>query len=262
VQQSATKIQQDTCDLLFELSNLDRLNILLEIKKTPMRISHVSKKFKSTIPETSRNISRLHSARLINRDSQGIFHLSPYGEEALSILQGFFFISNHRSYFENHTPSALPQEFATGIGSLLDSDFTGDVTKSMFNVEKTIRESQEYILVMVDQLLANGVQLVGEAITRGVEFKKISQQTMIIPPEIQDLVNNPVFQRGARAKKAESRYLEKVDVTIITSEKELAILAFPNFEGKFDFVGFHSTNESALNWARSLFFYYWNKAKP
>jgi predicted transcriptional regulator len=258
---SATRLQQDTCDLLFELSNVDRLNILLEIKKSPMRISQVSKKFKSTVPETSRNILRLHAAKLISKDSQGIFHLSPYGEEALSILQGFFFISNNRSYFENHTPSKLPQEFATGIGSLLNSNFTRDITHSMFNVEKTIRESQEFILVMVDQLLATGVQLAGEAITRGVEFKKISPQTMIIPAEIQDLVDNPVFQKGARAKKAESRYLDKVDVTIITSEKELAILAFPNFEGKFDFVGFHSTNDSALNWARSLFLYYWNKAK-
>ena len=262
MQQSAARLQQDACDLLFELSNVDRLNILLEIKKSPMRISHLSKKFKSTVPETSRNMLRLHEAKLINRDSQGIFHISPYGEVALSILQGFFFISNNRSYFENHSPSTLPQEFSAGIGSLSHSNFISDITKSMFNVEKTIRESQEFILVMVDQLLATGVQLTSEAITRGVEFKKISPRKMIIPPEIQDLVDNPVFQKGARAKKAESRFLDKVDITIIMSEKELAILAFPNFEGKFDFVGFHSTNESAINWVRSLFLYYWNKAKP
>ena len=199
---SATRLQQDACDLLFELSNVDRLNMLLEIKKSPMRISHVSKKFKLTVPETSRNILRLHAAKLLNRDSQGIFHLSPYGEESLSILQGFFFISNNRSYFENHTSFALPQEFTTGIGSLLDSNFTRDITKSMFNVEKTIRESQEFILVMVDQLLATGVQLTGEAITRGVEFKKISPLTMIIPPEIQDLVDNPVFQKGRTSQKS------------------------------------------------------------
>jgi predicted transcriptional regulator len=90
---------QDLCNLLFELSNVDRLNIMLELQKKPMKISHVSKKFGFTVQETSRNISRLFDANLIFKDTNGVYHLTPYGEEALNLLSGFEFLSKNSHAF-------------------------------------------------------------------------------------------------------------------------------------------------------------------
>jgi len=260
VQESATRLQQDSFDLLFELSNVDRLNILLELKKSPMRISLVSKKFKSTVPETSRNISRLHAAKLINRDSQGVFHISPYGDEALSILQGFFFLSNHRPYFENHSLSTIPKEFATGIGALEKSKEFNELTTMLHYIENMIKDSEEFFWFSSDQLLANGVALAAEAVSRGVGMKKLLPRKVNIPESETELVNNPAFERAARVNKFESRYIVKIVVALCITDKCSAI-CFPNLEGKIDFLGFITTDETAHRWTKSLYLHYWNRAK-
>jgi predicted transcriptional regulator len=48
--------------LLFELSSTDRLDILMLLKKTPMKLSHISSKLDFTVQETSRHITRLNEA--------------------------------------------------------------------------------------------------------------------------------------------------------------------------------------------------------
>ena len=104
------KLQQ-LCSLLFELSNEDRLNILIELRKTPMKLSHISEKLHSTVPETARNLARLSEESLITKDVDGAFHLTPLGEAALQLLPGFSFLSKHKKYFKTHTLSTLPSEY-------------------------------------------------------------------------------------------------------------------------------------------------------
>jgi predicted transcriptional regulator len=76
--------------LLFELSSVDRLDILFLLRRTPMKLSHVSKKLDFTVQETSRNITRLSEAKMIIKDVDGLYCLTPYGEESLNLLSGFF----------------------------------------------------------------------------------------------------------------------------------------------------------------------------
>ena len=39
-------------------------------------------------------------------------------------------------------------------------------------------------------------------------------------------------------------------------------LAFPTTRERFDYLGFHSTDEEPLKWCRDLYSYYWERAKP
>jgi predicted transcriptional regulator len=95
------------CRLLFELSNEDRLRILRELGKNPMKLSRVSERFDFTVPETARNMSRLVEADLISKDLDGCFHLTPFGEQALRFLPGYEFITKHKKYLKTHTLSTL-----------------------------------------------------------------------------------------------------------------------------------------------------------
>jgi len=45
------------------------------------------------------------------------------------------------------------------------------------------------------------------------------------------------------------------------SEKEAAAIGFQNLEGSFDYGSFRTKDETALNWTKSLFQHYWEKAK-
>jgi len=253
-------ISQDLCNLLFELSNVDRLNILLELRKTPMKLSSVSKRFDFTVPETARNISRLQDTALIAKNVDGSFHLTPYGEEALQLLQGFVFLSKHVEYFTNHTLFALPPEFKIGLGALENCKVINEVTVMLYKIENMICEAEEYVWFVADQVLASALPLAVEAVKRGVEFRKILLRSVNIPESILAQANDPVFERAARAKKFESRHLDKVDVALFISEKEVGAVCFPNLAGKFDYIGFNTTAESAHSWSKSLFSYYWNRA--
>jgi predicted transcriptional regulator len=51
-----------------------------------------------------------------------------------------------------------------------------------------------------------------------------------------------------------------MDIVMLLSEKEVAAIVFPNLEGKFDYLSFRSKDEDALNWTKSLFLYYWERA--
>ena len=79
-------------------------------------------------------------------------------------------------------------------------------------------------------------------------------------PSIRELVSNPIFQKAYRTKKLENRFIDKADVFLCLSEKEAAAIAFPNLEGKLDYIGFKAQNEATLEWSKTLFTHYWNKA--
>jgi predicted transcriptional regulator len=49
-------------------------------------------------------------------------------------------------------------------------------------------------------------------------------------------------------------------VFLCLSEKEVSALAFPTLDGKLDYVGFRAQNETAIEWAKTLYAYYWKKS--
>ena len=252
---------QELCKLLFELSNEDRLKILLELKKCPMKLSRVSEKFGCTVPETARNIARLTEASLIIKGVDGNFHLTPVGEASLQLIPSFDFLSKHKKYFQNHTFATLPPEYITSIGSLQKCEFVNGVTETFFNSENMLREAKESVWICVDQILANLLPLFIEAIKRGVELKKLMPRNALVPQKILTLANDPFFDRAARAKMLESRYLDNIDFFLLMSEKEVAAISFKNLEGVFDYCSFRSNSEPVVSWAKSLFLYFWDKAK-
>jgi predicted transcriptional regulator len=150
---------QELCSLLFELSNEDRLNILQELKKNPMKLSRISEKFDFTVPETARNMSRLTEAALILKDSDGYFYLTPLGQASLKLIPSFEFISRHKNYFKTHIISTLPLEYATSMGALEKSEFMNGVTEMLFNTENMLREAEEFIWISVDQILASSLPI-------------------------------------------------------------------------------------------------------
>jgi predicted transcriptional regulator len=252
---------RDLGGLLFELSNEDRLNILRELKKKPMRLSRISEKFSFTVPETARNILRLSEEELITKDSGGFYHLTPIGEEALELIIGFDFLSKNRSYFMTHSLSDLPREFSVSLGCLEKCKLVSEVTTTMRNIERVMGEAEEYFWFVADQLLASGLTIAVEAVKRGVIFKKLLPVNVNIPDDIFAMANNPVFDSAAREKKFESRYADKIEVAVFLSEKEVAGLCFPDTNGRFDYLGFTSKDDVFLRWSKSLFLYYWDKAK-
>lgn len=244
------------CSLFFELANKDRLQILLILQERALRLTHMSKRLNLTVQETSRHLSRLSDAMLIEKDVDGFYHLTPFGDHAIKLFPGFKFLSQHREYFTTHTISNLPQEFINRIGDLENCTFENDVMLAFHGLENMIREAQEYIWILSTQILMSSQPLSVEAVKRGVEFRLILPKDMTPPLDYKP--------SGLKTELVKLRILKKVDVAIAMSEKEGGI-CFPTTDGRIDYLGFGtplSTDERSHKWFKDLFLYYWEQAKP
>ena len=246
--------------LLFELSSIDRLDILFLLQKSPMKLSHISKRLSFTVQETSRNMTRLSDAKIIIKDVDGLFHLTPYGQEALNLLSGFRFLFNNSDYLTAHTLDKVPDIFRASLGILDPCEPVRDVMVSFHNVEKMISEAKEFVWILTDQILVSTIPYLIQAVESGIQFRLMMPRDYMPSSEIRGLVDNPIFERATRAKKLENRFLERIDVFLCLSEKEVGALAFPTLKGQFDYTGFRAENESIVDWSKIIFTYYWEKA--
>ena len=246
--------------LLFELSSVDRLDIMLLLKKTPLKLSHLSSKLCLTVQETSRNVERLAEAKLITKDVDALFHLTPYGEETLSQLSGLRFLFKNREYFTTHTTNKLPRLFESSLGLLENCEPVKDVMVAFRNVEEMIAKAEEYIWILTNQILASTIPYLVSALERGTEFRLTMQKDYNPNKSIRDLVSNPAFAKAARNRKMDFRFLDKVPIFICLSEKEVSALAFPDINKKLDYTGFKSDGNEILEWSKGLYDFYWNRA--
>jgi len=246
--------------LLFELSSDDRLDILMLLKKKPLRLSHISRDLDFTVQETSRNMMRLTDSKLIMKDVNGNYHLTPYGDEALNLLSGFKFIFKNREYLTTHILDCLPETFSLGLGVLERFELVDDVMVAFHNVEDMIANAEKFVWILTNQVLVSTLPFLMQAIERSVEFRLLMPKNFVPPEGLRELIDVPVFSKASQSKCLETRFSESVDVFLCLSEKQVAVIGFPNLNGKFDYFGFKAKNVVSVEWAMELFDYYWQKA--
>jgi len=250
------------CNLLFELSNEDRLRILYQVAKEPMNITNLAKLLDLTIQESSRHVSRLTEAGLTQKDADGSHRLTPYGELVLEQLPGLTFISKQRDYFTSHPLTTVPMEFVDRIGDLSNSTYMDDVMVVIRSVEMLIQGAKEYVWNLNDQYVASSFRLIGEALKRGVKTRSIDLKHYTWDPKIRSALSDEVIEAIKVARTSgllKERVLEKIEVFLWISERE-AVVALPRLDGKFDYLGFTSTDDRARKWCMDVFDYYWEKA--
>jgi len=246
--------------LLFELSSADRLDILELLRKTPLKLSHISRKLNFTVQETSRNVNRLQDSGLLVKNVDGTFSLSYYGEAAFSLLSGFSFLYRNRNYFETHSAMQLPKPFGKSLGALDEFELVDDVMLVFHNVETMIKHSTDFVWIMSDQILASTLPYLVDGLQRGMNFRLLMPKTYLPSDDMRNLVSNPVFRKASHQKTLETRFSDSLDVFLCISENEVGALAFLNSEGKFDYRGFKTEKRIGIEWAKMLFIHYWNNA--
>ena len=135
---------------------------------------------------------------------------------------------------------------------------------TVYNVDKVLREAEEYLLNINAPYIASTFPLIREAYERGVEGRFIHTR---------DFAPHPVMEEQYRRERGqmplnrlsgllEERLVDSMDLVLYMSEKEVAILAFPVRDGSFDFHGFSSDDSRSHEWCKGLFQYHWERAEP
>ena len=256
---------EKVCNLLFELSNEDRLAILLSLDKEPMKMTHISEQLNLTSSETHRHLKRLSDEKLVRKDADGFHRLTPFGEQSLKGIPMYQFLSKHGEYFMTHTLSGIPHAYSTRIGELVGCELTNDVMVTFHDIEEMINKANNYFWVITDQILIDTYPLAREAIERGVELLLIRPKSWTFAPGYIEKIDEDDIRtliKALRTGQFQQRELANIPVFLYMSEREVAALSFPNVSGKIDYISFKAKNKTSQTWCGDLFQYYWEKSDP
>ena len=251
------------CNLLFEVSNEDRLRMLLRLEEKALRVTDISRELDLSIQESSRHVSRLSEVGLARKDVEGFYSLTNFGELILRHLQEIEFTSKHQEYFTDRTLARLPPELTKRMGDLAGGTYMHNVMGFLHSIENMIEESEERVWLLVDQYPVSALALIGEALDRGVEFRCLEPYEVVSGPIFSFLKPEEIqgLRRARTTPLVEQKTMKSVDVFLFLSEKMCA-LAFPNSKGEFDYRGFIAKDERSLKWCGDLFRHYWETAEP
>jgi predicted transcriptional regulator len=244
----------DIFDLFFELSNEGRMAILEKLLDTELKLSRISLELDLPVQEVSRQLSRLDKQGLVQKTPDGSYMITSYAEQVLRFVPSIKFLSDNVDYLKTHDLNGVPYEFIMRIGELSETTYEGDVMKMFHRSEQMIEEAEEYFWVMSDQILMSSMRYTEEAIGRGIEHRFLGPRNIEPPEEFYtEAVKRGII--GVEGK-ASHKFLDKIDVMITLTDKEVQIL-FPSRDGSFDYSGFHSVNSNAFKWAKDVYEHYW-----
>lgn len=257
---------EDLCDLLFELSNEDRLRILFELEKENLKVSHISQRLDFTVQETSRNISRLVDLGLIRRTEESDYALTPYGSTSINLLAPYFFLTENKDYMNTHLTDRLPPNFLARIGELRKCERITDPLQMLSNMERVFNEAEEWhrYISPFRAMSHNSLAYVVKKLDEGVKITNIEETNYEVPVNTVERIPQEEIQAIKEHWKkgnAQYRYLDKIDIRINMSEKEVSILTFPKLNGDVDLLGFASKDTTFHKWCTDLFDYYWERGK-
>ena len=245
------------CNLYFELSNEERLEILYLLAEKPRTLTGLSNELGIRNQQCSRHLSRLAENGLIIKDVEGNQVLTELGAVILKLQPTMQFLTDHQDYLNSHRLSGIPTRSLYSLGSMRNSAETNNLNLSLFTIEKIIKEAKERLWEVTGQFHLNTIQSRNEALKRKVMLSSIEPYDMVMPGEIRDWFrSNPEYVDVAHESRIEGlvkeRVVRRVGYMLHISEKE-AFIAFPLPDGSYDYVGFTSKDEGFLSWCHGLF---------
>lgn len=246
-------------DLFFELSNETRVDILELLAAEPQRLTDLSNNLSLPAQEISRQLNRLDKMKMVIKDPEGQYHTTPYSRHLLSLIPSYDFLYRHQDYFTTHTLSTLPEMFVSRIGELRACSYEHDIMTVLHRLENTLRDAEEYIHIMLDQMVSHTLPILEEKVKAGLEFHFLTTKELNPPTGVWRRFNVKPSELD-NPMRLDTRFLDDVVLGLIITEREVGLITFKTVEEEIDYTGFNSDDETCQRWASDVFSYYWEKA--
>ena len=247
--------------LLFELSHESRYMILQFLMEKPLRVTEIAKRLDLTSQEISRHVSRLSKIKVIYKDINGLYSLSPLGMLCLRNLESLSFTSKNVDYFYAHDAERLPESILKRLSEMNDSIFLDNAMDFLQNMVNVIEDAQEYLLLASDHFPIHALSEITSRLEEGVILRLIEPLKGFQGPnfsldsknesKLERLLGNPVVERRV----ADTRHL------IILSSEKAAMLALPTPQNEINYRGFYVTESTGLTLVHDLFTSLWTEKR-
>jgi predicted transcriptional regulator len=261
-------------DMLFEVSSEIRLRILESLMNGPATVTDISNQLDVSMTEASRHFNRLSQVGLIKKNPDRDYSITILGKTVLTQLGPLEFITRHSDYFDSHDATRIPVKFLNRINELADAVPTytqrANIIRSVEKMKNISLEAEEYYnsildnssmkLVLYAEPDDESTNFMKNKVESGIRFRALfpmGVETDKIPQE-----SLRGFIELHRSGNFEFRIIERTDLFLHMNEKEVSLLAFPDMNDKFDYLGFEATDDRTINWCNEVFNHYWNSSKP
>lgn len=237
--------------LFFELASESRLCILRELQKENLKMQDIARRLDVTPTEAFRQLERLGTAGLVQRQPDGTFALAEYGKLVLQISTSLDFISKYKEFFSTHDLMRLPSQFVNRLGELSGAELGLDTIENLNKGSQAFTDAERYAWGIGEgSIPGNMTSVMNRRVQEGIQVK------MII-----SLERFPVgLGQSGSPKNVELRGLPDIPVIIAMTEKAAGV-CFRQIGGKMDYAGFFGSDPTFHNWVKDLFMFYWEKAK-
>lgn len=249
------------CNTLFEISNKDRYDIVKSLIKKESNLTQISNLLGLKLSESRRHLSRLSEVGLVQKKINGTYGITNYGAQILAQIDNITFFTENQEYFQSHSIDSIPHEYLSNFDLLSGSLLIDDMLDFIRILNQIISQAKTRIDILLENFPWVSTPSVIQAINRGVKLRIIEKRKTGNDSSEASIMedNRDIPDRIIKSPFVEYATLEQIGIFLIISDNS-ALIILPTTEGKFDYNGFVSMKEVAVNWCQDLFDYFWDKA--
>jgi predicted transcriptional regulator len=256
----------ETEDIFSSLANSQRLAIIDIISENKKTLSSIAKELRSTTQETHRNLNKLMSSNIIEKDFKGNFSLTVFGDMVIKNISAINFLSKHKKFFSQHNFHDIPIKFVQRIGALEKSEYISGFVAVIEHIKRMYQNCEEYIYSILPQvpldLIYTAIPIVKE---RRLKFKHILPIDALIPKKSEEFLKNEGYNQLLQKGVIERRMTTRTNLGIVLTENQ-ALVMFSLTEGQVDMNSIFANNITIDNgsfheWCLDYFNEIWNNAK-
>ena len=245
-----------------EISSEQRLAILLRLFEKKSNVSTIAKALDATVPEVYRNFERLVKAELIEKDTDGNYHLTTYGKTLCLHIPSLIFMSQNRKYFRNHDFGDIPIKFIQRIGALLSCKHIKGFVKVQECWNDIYNNANEYIFNILSEVPYSSelMESLLEKLKKNIKVNSIFSESAIISKDRKKIIDKMDFKKFIEKGTLERKMREYVKVVVILNEKESCII-FPTIDGQAEMNEmFYSDDPHFHEWCLDYFRFCWENS--
>ncbi len=241
-------------EILAELASTQRLSIIFMISCQRLKLSTLAKSLNLTMQEVHRNTNRLSDSGLIEKNSDGFFFLTTFGNVITRQLSIFDFLASNKCYFSDHKIGNIPMKFAQRIGALNGGRLISGILPIIESWKRLYDESSENIYGILPQIPLELIQAVIPKVKNdGVKFNYILPKNAMVPkitkrPSKKGSGYSELLKQGI----IERKMIDKIEVALVLNEKQATVM-FPTLKGEADMNNMFSSNDAKSNNSGGLF---------
>ena len=235
---------------MFELTHPARTGILRLAATKPIRHRDVLMGSGLSPSEATRHVRRLLDCGTLEKNRDGSFKITSFGNVIIERLNTFEFISRNSQYIGRQDFSSVPLGFdvfrVLRVSEIIEG--TMDIVNAIIRISAN---SKLGLSCMFDEFNDSLVAIQAEKLRQGLEINIITTGGKRLPTEYID----------SRMLAIKVRTFGKIPFFLLASETE-SLICFRTKGGKVDYsIAFQSSKPDVMEWCAALFNFYWLRGK-